>query len=186
MVERNLETFEHVRALFGLAKFKLSAAAHHVLAVLHILAKHHFQVHNTRLNTIHEGKHVDMEGRLHRRKLIQLIKDLLGVCVFFKVNYDLNALTARFISQVAYADNPFVANQLGNFFYQSRFVNGVRNFGDGDMENAFLVFLNFGNRANDDAAFTRTVGLANCLGAVNLAAGGEVRTFYKMSQIING
>ena len=67
------------------------APGDHVLLMLQVVVDHLPQVQDAGL-AVHQGQHVDPEGLLHLRVLVQVIEDHLGIDVLLQLDDDAHAV----------------------------------------------------------------------------------------------
>ena len=183
MIERDLETFEHVRAALGLGEIELGAAAHHDLAVQHVLIEQRAQRQHLR-PVVDQPEHDRAEGALQRRVHEQLVQHHLGIRVLLELDHDAHAIAIGLVAQIADAGELGVANHVGDALEQHRLVDLERNLRGDQAEAAGAAFLDLHLRPHADQPAAGQVAVANALRAVNDAAGREVRPGDDLQQLL--
>ncbi len=173
--QRDRQAFEDVAAIAGLAQVEHRPARDHFTAVTDERLDHVLEVEQPRL-AVEQRHHVDAEHRLHRRLLVEVVEDDLGVLAALELDDDAHAVLVGLVAQLGDALELLAAHQLGDALDQARLVHLVRQLGDDDgLAAGVVVFLDLGLGADDDAAAAGRVGGVDFAGAVDDAGRREVR-----------
>ncbi|MNV45670.1 hypothetical protein D3C71_1374750 [compost metagenome] len=143
--------------------------------MLQIMVQHVAQIQYLRL-FVDNGQHVNTEGRLHRRMLVQVVQHNIRIHIAANLHHDAHSVTVGFVAQVRNAVNPFLTNQLGDLLHKARLINLVRKLVD-DNPCLTIVVLNSSLRAHRYRTASRTISLTNSLTAQNESACREIRSF---------
>jgi hypothetical protein len=171
--ERDGEAFEHVAALACLAQLEHGAPRHHLAPVLEEDRDQVLQVAELRL-AVDQRDHVDAEGVLQLRLLVEVVEDDLGHLAALELDDDAHAGLVALVLDVADALELLLVNQLGHPLEQVLLVHLVGNLVDDDRLALTLVdVLEVALRAHDDAAATGAIALANAAEAVDDSGGGK-------------
>ena len=131
VVVRDLEPFEDVRALPGSAKVVFAAAADDHAAVVDVVLEDLLERERARV-LIDEGQHVQVERRLHRGVLVQVVQHERRVVVALDLDDDAHALAVALVADVGDAREALVLDQLGDLLDERRLVHLIRELGDDD------------------------------------------------------
>jgi hypothetical protein len=97
--KRDQVALEHVHALFGLAQLVLGPPHDHLALVIDVVLDDLAQRQRAR-DVVDERDHVDTEGRLHRRVLVELVQDDFRDRSALELDHDTHALVAGVILDV--------------------------------------------------------------------------------------
>jgi len=121
-----------------------------------------------------QGDHVAGKTRLQRGEAPELVQDNIGERVAFDFDHDPHAVAVGFIAQIRDAFDAFLANKLGDFLDQGRFVDLIGNLGD-DQRLALLAgFLDFDFRPGQHRAAPQHICGADPGPPQNITAGRKV------------
>ena len=173
--ERNGEPFEQVGAFARLAQVVYRATRDDFAPMTHERFDHFLEVEQARL-AVDQRDHVDAEHRFHRRLLVEVVEDDLGVFVALQLDDDAHAVLVGLVAQLRDALDELAAHEVGDALDQPRLVHLVRQFGDDDgLAAVVVVFLDVGLGAHHDAAAARRVGVIDLARAVDDAGRREIR-----------
>ncbi len=146
--------------------------------------QHLLQRHQLRLAVL-QCHHVDAEHRLHGRLRIQVVEHDLADLAAPQLDDDAHAVLVGLITQAVAGDpvDQFLAHQLGDALDEARLVDLEGKLGDHDrLAIALADLLDADARAHRQSAAPGAVGGGDLLGAVDDAAGGEVRSRHVLHQ----
>ena len=162
-------------ALACLAQLVNGAARDHFTPVADEGLDEVLQVHQLRL-AVGERDHVDAEDRLHRRLLVEVVQDDVGVLAALELDDDAHAVLVRLVAQLRDALDQLAAHQVRDAFEQAGLVHLVWQLGDDDRLAAVVVdLLDLGAGTHHDAAASGGVGAEDFAGAVDDAGRREIR-----------
>ena len=182
VVEHEGQALEDVRARLGLAQVVDGAPDHHLAAEVEEVAQHLLQRERLRA-AVDERQHVDAEGGLQRRLLVELVERHVGRGVALELDHHADALAVALVAQVGDPVDASLAHVLGDLLEQRRLVHHERDLGDHDAR-AALAFLDLGAPAHRDQAAPGGVGLADAVGAADQRAGREVGSGQLLEQLV--
>ena len=161
VVERNLEAFEDVLALAGLAQQKDRAPLHHIDAMIDEGLDRLVEPQLPRLPVEHREEDHG-EALLHLRVLVELVEHNLRLRAALELDHDPHAVAIALVAHVADVVDDLFVDQLGDALDQLGLVHLVGNLGDDDR----LLFLGQvfkrGLGAHQEAAAAGLVGLREC------------------------
>ena len=166
------QTLEDVSTFLGFLKLKLSAANHHLMAMLQEVVEHVAQVHSL-WASLHEANVVHAERRLQFGHLIELVEQHIGVEVLLHINNDAHTVTVALVVDVRNAVNSLVLDQTCDILDELSLIYIVRNLGNDDTVVPVLA-LDLGFRANHNAAFTSLKCIFHALISVDYTSSWEV------------
>ena len=150
------------------------------------MLEYHLEVQYPWLNAIDQCEHIDVETGLHRRKLIQLIKNLLWVRVLLQLDYDARADSIRrLVTNIANTNHLLLAMQLCDFFNQSPANHLIWELSNNNCLAIFFTLHNLGYSAHRNAAAPSTICGSNTTVIKNQTTSREIWAFYKLHQILN-
>ena len=174
-LDRLPEPLQDVGPLFGAGEVVARPPDDHLPPEIDEVVEHLPQRHHLGA-AVDEGEHDDAEGRLHGRVLVELVEDDLRDFPLAQLQHDADPVPVRLVPDLGETvELPFTA-ELGDLGDQRGLVDLVREFGDDDRLAPAPELLGVGPRAHGDDAPSRRVGFADPGGAVDVAAGREVRT----------
>ncbi len=138
-------------------------------------------------HVVDEGDHVDPEGRLHLRVLVELVERDHRDRVALQLDHQPHARAIRLVAQVRDLADLLVADEVGDLRDQAAvaaLADGERELGDDDRLLAALDRLDVRLRPHADRAAAGAVGLADPLAAHDRAAAGEVRALDVLHQAL--
>ena len=100
------------------------AAGHHLTAMADKGFEHLFEIENLGL-AIDQRHHVDAKYRLHGGLGIKIIEHHVAYFATAKLYHDAHAVFVRFITQLCYALDRFIFDELRDTFNQTRLVQLV-------------------------------------------------------------
>ena len=131
VVERDLEALEDVGSLARLLEVELGAPADDLAAVVDVVAQDALQRQRLRL-AVDQREHVEVERRLHRRVLEQVVQHLVRVRVALDLDVDPHPVAVGLVAQVRDAVDLLVLDEVRDLLEQRRLVHLVRQLGDDD------------------------------------------------------
>ncbi len=201
LVQRLQQPLQDVAPLLRLLQVVLRAAADHLPPVDDERLQHALQAHRPRL-AVHQGQHVEGEGGLHGRVLVQVAEDLPRLPLPLQLDDDAHAVAVGLVPQLGDAVDPLVAHLVGDLLDEGRLVRLVGQFADHDLvASSPGHLLDVGAGADDDPPSAVGVGGADSVtplagGALAVAgrqphrlvaeddaAGGEVRPPHDLGQV---
>ena len=178
------EADEDMGAIARLAQQELGTAADHLLAEIGEGADHVLEVEL--LGPASDQRHdVGAEGRLQRREAVELVQHHVGHGVALQLDDHAHAVAARLVANIGDAFDLLLAHQLGDPLHHGRLVHLIGNLGD-DQRLALLA-QDFGGdaAAHQDRAAALVIGGADACPAEDQAAGGEVRAWNDLDQLLD-
>ncbi len=173
--QRHGQAFQHVAALAGLAQFEHRAPRDHLAAVLQEHDDQVAQVAQARL-AIHQRHHVDAEGVLQLRLLVEVVQHHLGHFAALEFDHQAHAGFVGLVLDVADALDLLLVHQFGHALLQRLLVDLVGQLVDDDrLALPAVDVLEVAARAHDDLAAPRAIAVLHAVDAVDDARGGEVR-----------
>src|SRR6185503_20539937 len=119
--------------------------------------------------------HVDAEGVLQLRLLVQVVEDDLGHFAALELDHHAHAGLVAFVLDVADALELLLVDELGDALEQRLLVHLIGNLVDDDrLALAAVDLLEVALGAHDDAAATGAIALADAGEAVDDPGGREV------------
>ena len=135
MIQRNFETFQDMRPVFGFAQFILAFPGNDILLVLQIVFQNLFQVQHPGM-AINQRQHNNPKRILELGMLVQLVQHHFRLDIAAQFNNDPHALPIGFIPKVGNAFQGFILHQFGNIFNQPCLVDLI-----GDLRHHNPVFI---------------------------------------------
>jgi hypothetical protein len=172
-VERLEQTAQDVDALLGLAQPVCRAPLDDLDLVLDPVPDERVDRQRAR-HPVDQGEHVRAEVRLQLGVLVEVVEHDLGDGV--ALEHDDEALTGAargLVADVGDAGQAPVLDVLGDLLREAVGVDLVGQLGD-DQALPALDLLDLHDRAHDDRAAARAVGVLDAAGAHDERAGGEV------------
>ena len=111
-------------ALAGLSQVELSPPPHHRAAELNVVLEQGFDAQDPGL-AVHQRQHVDVEGRLHGRVLVEVVEHLLREGAPLELDDDPHALPARFVPHLGDALELLLLDLGGYLLHQGGLVHLV-------------------------------------------------------------
>ena len=175
VVHGDLEPFEDVGAGTGFFEVEDRTADDDRLTMVDKQIKKFTKVEDFGL-FVDDGEHDDPKGRLHLGGLEQVIQDDLTHRIALELDNDPDPLAVGLIPDFADAVDLLVADELGDVFDETGFVDLIGEFID---DNHFAVFVLFdvGFGTHFDSATPGGVGIDDPFFAEDHAAGGEIGAF---------
>ncbi len=184
VVERDQQPLEDVGAGLGLAQLVLGAADDDLALVRDVVLDQLLEAQGAR-HAVDQGDHVDPEGALHRRALVELVEDHLGrVAAALGLDHQAHAGAVGLVAQVGDPGDLFLADEVGDLRDQAAvaaLLDHEWQLGDDDRVAAALERLDVGAGADPNRGSARGVGVADSFGAHDPAA-GEVRALDVLHQ----
>ena len=186
IVQGDLEPFEDVQPLLGLPQVVGGPPDDRFPPVPEKRLEDLLQVQQLRA-VVNDGEHVDAEGFLKARVLVQGVDDDLRHGVALELNDDAHAVAVGLVPQVGDALDLLVVDQVGHLFQEPGLVHHVRNFRDDDLLLArSLDGLGEDPGAHLHAAPSGLVALADTFTPVNEPRGGKVGPGNVLHQLVDG
>src|SRR5271165_3225539 len=184
-IERYVVPLQNVLALARLHQQVSGAAAHHVDAVIDEMLEGLYQAHLFGLAVDH-GQEDHAEALLHRGVLEELVEHDLGFAAALEFDNDAHAVAIALVAHVADVVDDLVVHQFGDSPNQVRLVDLVGNLGDDDGVALLGDVLDCSLSAHQESPTPSAIRLHDAAAAVNVAAGGEVRTLYVLQHVSQG
>ncbi len=146
----------------------LRPPADDVLAVGDVVREHALERQRLRL-AVDEREHVEVERRLERRVLEQVVQHLVRVRVALDLDVDPHPVAVRLVAQVADPVELLVLDEVRDLLEQRGLVHLVRELGDDDRRAVLAGLLEGHLRAHDDPAAAVGVHLADRVDRLLLA-----------------
>ena len=183
--QRNRQAFQHVAAFARLAQVEHGAPRDHFAAVVQENLDQVLQVAQLGL-AVDQGHHVDAEGVLQLRLLVQVVEHHLGHFAALEFNDQSHARFVGLILDVADALDLLLVHQLGHALLQGLLVDLVGEFIDDDglalpLVDVFEVALG----AHHHLAAPGTVTILHAVDAVDDAGCGEIRGRNDLHQLVD-
>lgn len=124
VVQGDEEAFQDVGPLLRLPELKEAPAAHHLLAVVQVVA-HQVQEGEDLGLPVHDGEEVHREGGLEGGVLVELVQDHLGVGAPLELNGDPQALPVGLVPEAHDVLNLLGLDQGGDLGDEARLVHLV-------------------------------------------------------------
>ena len=176
VVERGEQALEDVRASLLFGELVLGAAHDHLALVRDVVVDDRAQVERAR-HVVDERDHVDAEGGLHRRVLVELVEHDLRDRVALELDHQAHAALVRVVLDVGDLGDAAVFDEVGDLLDQAAvaaLLDHERQLGDDDRLFALLERLDVGTRLDAHAAATGLVGVADAGAAEDHPARREV------------
>src|SRR5262245_20048471 len=185
MIEGDLQAFEDMEPLLGLAQVVSGAPCHHFLAVIQEGFERFFEIEYL-WAAIGNSEHVDAERFLQRRVFVELVEDDVSYRIALEFDDNAHPFAVRFIAKIGNSFNLFLLYQTGNLLDDPIFVDHEGNFTDDDLLFAGAFDgLSESLAAHLDDAFTFAVSLSDRLLAMNETAGRKIRPRDKLHQLFD-
>ena len=170
--------------LLGLPQVEPCPPDDDLLLVRQVLVEDVPQGENLRLALVlHQGQHVDGEGRLQLRLGEQAVEHHLGVGVLLQLDDDAHAGAVGFIADVADAVEPLAFHLVGHVLDEHALVDLVGDFGDDDPRPVLAELFELRAGTDDDPAVAGGVRRADAAAAHDDAAGGEIGAVQVLHQV---
>ncbi len=124
----------------------------------------------------HDRQQDHAERFLHLRVLEKVGQNDLRLFVALHLDHDAHAIAVAFVADVGDAFDFLVLDQLGDVLDQARFVDLIGQLGDDDVLPFLAALLDGGFGAHLERSAAVGIGLLDSFAAVDVAAGGKVRT----------
>src|SRR6266550_7085640 len=160
MVVRDLESLEDVRSFLRLPEVVVGAAADDLAPVIDVVLQDLLQRKSPRL-LVDEREHVEVERRLHRGVLEQVVQHERLVVVSLDLDDDAHALSVALVADVRDPRELLVLYEVRDLLDERGFVHRVRQLGDDDRVTVAPKLLVVRLRARDDATATLSVRAAD-------------------------
>ena len=131
VVEGDLEALEDVGPGARLLEVELGPPPDDLAAVVDVVAEDALERQRLRL-AVDEREHVEVERRLHRRVLEQVVQHLVRVRVALDLDVDPHPVAVGLVAQVADPVELLVLDEVGDLLEQRRLVHLVRQLADDD------------------------------------------------------
>ena len=185
MIEGDLETLEDVRPRPGDLEFVSRAPGDDLATEGDELLQRLLEADDAGL-AIDQRQHVDGEGRLQGRVLVERVEQLLRLGLALQQNDDPHPLAVRLVAQFGDAGEPLAVDQGGDLLDQGRLIHLVGQLGNDDLARPALGRVCQGGLgADDDAAATGGEGALDAVLAEDDAAGGKVRPFDEVGEVVD-
>ena len=172
-------------AVARLAQVEDRPARDHLAAVLQEDADQIADVAQLGL-AIDQRHHVDAEGVLQLRLLVQVVQHHLGQFAALEFDHQAHARLVGLVLDVADALDLLLVHQFGDAFLQCLLVDLVGQLVDDDgLALALVDVLEVAAGTHDHAAAAGAVAFAHALNAVDDAGGGEVWRRDDLDQVID-
>ena len=170
-------------AIARFAQIEHSAPRDDFAAVLNKDIQQILEVAQARL-AVYQRHHIDAEGVLQLRLLVQVVEYHLGHFAALELNHQAHAGFVRLILDVADAFELFLVHQFGNAFLQRLFIDLVRQlvYHDG-LALAFVQVFKMAFGAHYHAPAPGAVAVFHALNAVDDATRGEIGRRHNLHQI---
>ncbi len=151
MIQRHQQPLEDMLSLLSLLQIEQGAAADHLPPMVDETVQNPLEADGSGL-AVHQGQHVDGEGRLHRRVLVEAVQYLAGLPLPLELDDDADAVAVRLVPQVGDAVDAAPLGQRRDLLHQGGLVDLIGQLRDDDLLPAALGHL-LGVRAgpHDDA-----------------------------------
>ena len=174
IVERDQQALEHVGAGLRAAQLVLGPAGDDLALVADVGLDQLLQRERLR-DAVDEGDHVDAEGVLHRRVLVELVQHHLGrVAAALELDHQAHPGAVGLVAQVGDPVDLLLPHEVGDLRDQAAvaaLLDLERELGDDDRLAAALERLDVGAGADLDRGAPGGVGVADALHAHDPAAG---------------
>ena len=179
------QAFEHVAAFARLAQREYRAARHHFPAVLQEDADQVLQVAQLGL-AVDQRHHVDAEGVLQLRLLVQVVQHHLGHFAALELDHQAHAGLVRFVLDVADAFDLLLVHQFGHALLQRLLVHLIGQLvHDDGLALAAVDVLEVALGPHDHAATPGAIAVLHAIDAVDDAGGGEIGRRDDFHQLVN-
>jgi len=128
-IERYLEAFKYMLAVFGDAQLVLRTPRDNFLPEIYEGLQRFFERDDARL-AVNQRQHVDEEGILHLRMLVEVVEHLARLCFALQLHNDTHTLAVGLVTQLAYARDLFILDQLGDTFHQRGLIDLIGKLGN--------------------------------------------------------
>ena len=186
VVEGDLEPFQNVLALAGLAQQKDGAALHHIGAVIDEDVDGVGQTQLAWLAVDH-GQKDHREALLQLRVLVELVEDDFRLRAALEADDHAHAVAVALVARALGADvdlgDDLVLDQLGDALEERGLVDLVGQLGD-DQGLEFLGDAFDGDAgAHEEAAAAGAIGLGDAAAAIKNGAGRKVRSMHVLEHL---
>ncbi len=158
VIQCNDQAFQDMRSRFRFLEVEFRPAMHDFPAMRNEMLENLPEVEYVG-SSVNDRKKYDAKAVMHAAVLVQIVQNHFGIFAAAELNHNPHSLPVRFIAQIGDSFDAFVANQIGNFFYELGFVDLVRNFMNDDrFLLALFYFFNRCLRTHLDRPSTGFVG----------------------------
>ena len=187
IVQRDQQALEDVGAALLLGQLELGPADDDLALVAHVGVERLAQRQRAR-HAVDQRDHVDAEGRLHRRVLVELVEHDLGDGVALELDDQAHPALVGVVLDVGDPGELLLLHELGDLLDQAavaELLDHVGQLGDDDCLLALLERLDVRARLEAHPAAVGGVGVADAVDAEDHAAGREVRPLHVAHQRVD-
>ena len=188
VVERDQEALQHVRAGLGPAKLVLGPADDYLALMADVVLDALLEAQRPR-HAVDERDHVDAEGGLHRRVLVELVQHHGGgVAAALELDHEPHARAVGLVAEIRDARDLLLADEVGDLRDQpavAALFDHEWQLGDDDRLLDALDRLDMRLGAHLDRAAPRGVGVPDPLAAHDQCAPREVRPLHVLHEVVD-
>ena len=172
-------------ALARLAQVEHRAPCDHLAAVREKRLEHLPKIEQARL-TINQGHHVDAEGVLELRLLVEVVEHHLGHFAALELDHHPHARLVGLVTDVGDALEFAFVHQFGNALKQQPLVDLIGQLVNDDRTAvATIELFKVGAGANHHPATAGAIALPHTRDAVDGGAGGKIGSRHQLNQLID-